>query len=73
MVVGSKEGFTGACRDNASNLKLEATVRAGAYLQSLMASDSNLDHKVPLRVSNQKAYVWDVQGTSHLEFYDLES
>ena len=32
-------------------------------LKAAMASDSHFDHKVPLRVSNQKAYVWDVEGT----------
>ncbi|KAI1788475.1 tRNA-intron endonuclease catalytic domain-like protein [Ganoderma leucocontextum] len=31
-----------------------------------MASDSNLDHRVPLRVSNQKAYVWDVEDITTL-------
>ncbi len=28
-----------------------------------MNSDSDREHKIRLRVSNQKAYVWDVEGT----------
>ncbi|KAI0713417.1 hypothetical protein C8Q76DRAFT_768538 [Earliella scabrosa] len=31
-----------------------------------MASDSNLDHRIPLRVSNHKAYVWDVEDIATL-------
>ena len=27
-----------------------------------MASDSDREHKIRLRVSNHKAYVWDVEG-----------
>lgn len=27
-----------------------------------MASDSDIDRKIQLRVSNDKAYVWDVEG-----------
>lgn len=41
----------------------------GRRLESIMASDSNLDRRVPLRVSNQRAYVWDVEGTFNLELH----
>ena len=33
---------------------------AGAWIK--MASDSDREHKIRLRVSNHKAYVWDVEG-----------
>ena len=31
-----------------------------------MASDSDREHKIRLRVSNHKAYVWDVEGESQM-------
>lgn len=58
MIVGvAKEGSPAP-----TEAKRSRTLPGGRS-QAIMTSDPNLDCRVPLRVSNQKAYVWNVEGT----------